>query len=79
LGYRDLDVNDIVNLAKENTLKHYGDVLSEEYVIETNDGIEGVRRELSHRGLDVRLEFLPSGAMFWSPGETKYRTKSISR
>lgn len=75
----DSNVKDIVNLAKENTLKHYGDVLSEGYVIETNDGIEGVRRELSNRGLDVHLELPPSGAVFWSPVETKYRTKSVAR
>jgi hypothetical protein len=75
----DSNVNDIVNLAKENTLKHYGDVLSEGYVIETNDGIEGIRRELSNRGLDVHLELPPSGAIFWSPVGTKYRTKSVSK
>jgi hypothetical protein len=73
----DSNVNDIVNLAKENTLKHYGDVLSEGYVIETSDGIEGIRRELSIRGLDVHVELPPSGAIFWSPVETNYRTKSV--
>jgi hypothetical protein len=71
------NINDIVILAKENTVKHYGDVLNVGYVIETNDGLEGVRRELSSRGLDVHLELPPSGAVFWSPVGTHYRTKSI--
>jgi hypothetical protein len=73
------NVNDIVTLAKENTMKHYGDVLAERYVIETNGGLEGVRRELSRRGLDVHLELAPSGAVFWSPVGTRYRSKSVPK
>src|SRR6478672_13477043 len=69
----DSNVDDIVALAKQNTSKHYGDVLSEGYIIETDDGIEGLRRELSNRGLDVHLELPPSGAVFWSPVGTRYR------
>lgn len=70
------NIEDIVSLAKENTFKHYGDVLAEGYVIKTDDGLEGVRRELSKRGLDVHLELPPSGAVFWSPVGSHYRTKS---
>lgn len=73
------NVNDIVTLAKENTLQHYGDVLSEEYVIETNDGVEGIRRELAARGLHVHLELPPSGAVFWTPVGTRYRSKSVPK
>lgn len=69
-------VDDIVTLAKENTFKHYGDVLTEGYVIETSGGLDGVRRELANRGLDVHLEAPPSGAVFWSPADSRYRTKS---
>ncbi len=57
-------------------MKHYGDVLKVTYVIETNDGIPGLRKELGIRGLDVNLELPPSGAVFWSPVGTRYRTKS---
>jgi hypothetical protein len=71
------NVDDIINLAKENTAKHYGDVLAEGYVIETSDGLEGVKRELFSRGLDDHLERLPSGAVFWSPLGTRYRSKSV--
>src|SRR3546814_18667479 len=39
-------VADLVALARTNTEKHYGDVLTEGYIIETEEGLEGVRREL---------------------------------
>lgn len=73
-----LDPNaaDIVSLARTNTEKHYGDVLAEGYVIETDGGLDGVRRELEKRGLDANLELPPSGAVFWAPAGTRYRTKS---
>lgn len=70
------NVADIVSLARANTEKHYGDVLTEGYVIETDGGLEGVRRELEKRGLDANLELSPSGAVFWAPAGTRYRTKS---
>jgi hypothetical protein len=70
------DVADIVALARANTEKHYGDVLREGYVIETEEGLEGVRRGLKARGLAPNLELPPSGAVFWAPEGTRYRTKS---
>src|SRR5688572_13966616 len=62
-----LTTADIVALARANTEKHYGDVLTEGYVIETTDGIEGVRRELRERGLSDHLEVSKSGMLFWAP------------
>lgn len=70
------NVSDIVSLARANTEKHYEDVLTEGYVIETDDGLEGVRRELQERGRDPHLELPPSGAVFWAPAGTRYRTRS---
>ena len=70
---------DIVELARQNTQKHYGDVLSEGYIIETHDGIEGLRRELRERGLSDHLEISKSGALFWAPEGTVYRSKSTPR
>ncbi len=70
------DVEDIVSLAKANTEKHYGDVLRECYVIETLEGLEGVRRELVKQGLSPNLEAPASGAVFWAPSGSRYRTKS---
>ena len=70
---------DIVELARQNTQKHYGDVLSGGYIIETHDGIEGLRRELRERGLSDHLEISKSGALFWAPEGTDYRSKSTPR
>lgn len=67
---------DIVTLARSNTEKHYGDVLSEGYIIKTEEGLEGIRREIAKRGLSTHLEVTNSGAVFWAPEGTKYRTKS---
>ncbi|MCV9967355.1 hypothetical protein OIU34_36580 [Pararhizobium sp. BT-229] len=68
--------DDIVSLARQNTEKHYGDVLSEGYVIETTDGVEGVRRELRKRGISDHLEIAKNGMLFWTPRGSQYRTRS---
>lgn len=73
------NILDVVALARANTEKHYGDVLTEGYVVETEDGLEGVRRELEKRGLSTYLELSPSGAVFWAPVGSHYRTKSKPR
>lgn len=70
------NVADIVTLARATTEKHYADVLREGYVIETEEGLDGVRRGLIERGLAPNLELPPSGAVFWTPEGTRYRTKS---
>lgn len=67
---------DIVALARQNTEKHYGDVIVEGYVIDTPDGEEGVRRELHARGLSEHLEIGAGGLMFWTPEGSNYRTRS---
>ena len=73
------DIPDIVALARANTEKNYGDVLTEGYIIETHQGLEGVRRELEKRGLEPNLELPPSGAVFWAPEGTRYRSKSAPK
>jgi len=73
------EIADVVTFATENTTKHYGDVLTEAYIIETNEGLDGVRRELSIRGLEAHLEKPSSGAVFWTPIDSGYRTKSLPR
>ena len=70
---------DLVQVARENTEKSYGDVLTEGYIIETSDGLEGVRSELEKRGLSSHLEITPFGAVFWAPEGTQYRSKSEPR
>lgn len=69
-------VEDIVALARSNTEKHYGEVLTEGYVIRSEEGIEGVRRELAERGLTTHVEGSESTFLFWAPEGTRYRTKS---
>lgn len=66
----------IVDLARENTEKHYGDVLWEGYIIETDEGIDGLRRELRERGLPDHLEISETGFLFWAPEGTRYRSQS---
>ncbi|RXR06997.1 hypothetical protein [Pseudoxanthomonas composti] len=70
------NTQEIVAVAKQNTRKHYGDVLSKTYVIETSDGIEGLRRELARQGLSATLEVAEAGFVFWVPAESDYRTRS---
>jgi len=73
------EVADLIALARANTEKHYGDVLTEGYIIETDEALEGVRRELEQRGLPPNLETPPSGAVFWAPPGTTYRSKSVPK
>lgn len=75
----DPSVADIVALARANTEKHHGDLLTEGYVIETTEGLEGLRRELEKRGLPPTLDMPPSGAVFWAPAGSEYRSKSAPK
>lgn len=68
--------DDLIALARQNTEKHYGDVLTEGYIIDTPDGVDDVRRELRARGLTDHLEIGSSGVMFWTPEGSTYRTRS---
>jgi hypothetical protein len=67
---------DLVAFARDHTEKHYGDVLTEGYIIDSSGDIEGVRRELRERGLSVHLEIAPNGPLFWAPEGSEYRTRS---
>jgi len=68
--------DDLIPLARRNTEKHYGDVLAEGYIIDTSDGVDGVRRELHARGLGDHLETGSGGLIFWTPEGSNYRTRS---
>jgi hypothetical protein len=69
-------IEDIVSLARSNTEKNYGDVLSEGYILESDTGIDGLRLELADRGLSTHLEISDAGFVFWAPEGTLYSTKS---
>lgn len=68
--------DELVELARQNTEKHYGDVLAEGYVVDSVEGIEGVRRGLLERGLSDHLQIGPNGLLFWTPEGSNYRTQS---
>ena len=72
-------LDDLITVAQQNTEKHYGDVLTEGFIIDTPDGLEGLRQELVERGLPDNLEAPPSGVIFWAPPGTTYRSKSTPR
>lgn len=72
-------LDDLVELARKNTEKHYGDVLSEGYILDSSDGIEGVRRGLRERGLPDHLEISADGFVFWTPEGSDYRSRSTPR
>jgi hypothetical protein len=69
-------VEDLVALARANTEKHYGDVLAERYILRSESGLDGIRLQLTDRGLDDHLELSNAGFVFWTPKGTTYRTKS---
>jgi hypothetical protein len=67
---------DIVELALESTNKHYGDVIEEAFILESDDGVEGLRRELKKQGLSDNLQISPKGPLFWAPPGSSYSPKS---
>jgi hypothetical protein len=69
-------VDDLVALARANTERHYGDVLTEGYILKSESGLDGIRTELVERGLDPHLEIATAGFVFWAPEGTAYRSKS---
>src|SRR6185369_9687356 len=66
-------VEDLVALAHANTEKHYGDSLTEGYILKSDSGLDGIRSELVDRGLDDHLEVSNQGFAFWVPAGTTYR------
>lgn len=72
IGKRD----DLLELARTNTEKHYGDVLVAGYVLRSSTGLDGIRAELVDRGLDDNLETQPSALAFWAPIGTMYRSRT---
>lgn len=75
----DATVHDIVKLAHRNTEEHYGGVISVSHIIETSDGVDGLRHELRERGLSDHLETSKAGFMFWAAEGTRYRSRSAPR
>ena len=70
-----------LELAKENNLKHYGDVIKEQYVIHFADCTDRseVQAGFERIGLAPRIEIDPSQFAFWKPDEAVYWTKSTPK
>jgi hypothetical protein len=69
---------DLVELAQANNLKHYGDVVESQHVLEFHDctDMKEVRRVFQRVGLPPQLEVAEGRFAFWKPDEAKYRTQS---
>jgi hypothetical protein len=68
----------LVELAQANNLKHYGDVIDAQHVLEFQDCTDNkeVRRVFRRIGLTPRLEVAEGRFAFWKPDEAAYRTQS---
>jgi hypothetical protein len=69
---------ELLELAKQNNLKHYGDVIAAQYVLEFSDcaNAESVAAVLANAGLANRLEVAAPNFAFWKPDDARYRTQS---
>ena len=71
-------VRDAVQVATENTRKHYGDVLASLKVVDIPDTSDRatVAAALAKAGLSNQLETSAQGFSFWNPDNGKYKTQS---
>jgi len=69
---------ELVELAQENNLKHYGEVIAVQHVLEFADCTDAkeVRQVFKTAGLPPRLEVAEGRFAFWKPDAAKYRTQS---
>ncbi|UXH77395.1 hypothetical protein [Roseateles amylovorans] len=70
------EIGDLVELAVSNTEANYGDVLEEGYILDSDTGLDGLREQLTLRGLAPNLKETAFGAAFWTAPGTDYRTRS---
>lgn len=65
------------SLAHANTAKHYGDVIRKTVSLSSQDGLEGIKRELVSNQLPPLLESPRSGEFaFWVPKVGVYKSRS---
>ena len=76
LDRKDKSLDELIEVARRNTLKHYGDVIAKEVMLNSSEGVEGLLDELERMGLDSHLEEGSSGVLFWTPSGSRYSTKS---
>ena len=68
-----------LEVAHANAERHYGDIVARRIVIDTLDGVDGLRSALRAEGLDDHLEIGKNGMLFWAPAGSEYRTRSEPR
>ena len=75
------DRPDLLEVAKANNAKHYGDVIREQYVLELEDctNQSEVQRSFAAIDLEPRLEVAPGRFAFWKPDDAKYRSQSTPK
>ena len=66
----------LVEIARQDTLKHYGGTVVREFQVSSESGVAGLRKELSASGINSHINEGASGLVFWSPDGTNYSTKS---
>ena len=71
----------LLELAQQNNLKHYGDVIAAQHVLEFVDcaDAENVTAVLASAGLANRLEVAAPNFAFWKPDEARYRSQSTPK
>ncbi len=69
---------EVIQTALADTLKHYGDVVYVQYVVEFQDCTDAdeVRRVFEQARLAPRLEVAAGRFAFWKPDDARYRTQS---
>src|SRR5438105_11779759 len=69
---------ELVELAKENNAKHYGEVIACQHILSFKDceDTKEARRVFKKTNLFPRLEIAAGRFAFWRPDDAKYRTQS---
>jgi len=70
--------NGWITLAKQNTQKNYGDVISRLIEIQVPAGLSTnqIRSLFTKHGLPPRFDLVPVGYLLWLPDERKYRSQT---
>jgi len=79
--YRAEVVPDILEIAAENNLKHYGNIIESQYHLEfadCNDRAD-VENVFAKTGLQPNLEVAGDRFAFWNPDQARYRTQTVPR
>jgi hypothetical protein len=71
----------LIELAQQNNIKHYGDVIAEQHVLEFGNcaDAESVAAVSAEAGLANRLEVAAPRFAFWKPDDARYRSQSTPK